>query len=99
MIWGVNLAQNNITAAYLETQAIVTAFSSSDITNAGIVLDAIEIGNEPDLYRENGARNSNTFNSTEYVREWVLDDLVASYFYSHDTTLSDGLSSLKTCLH
>ncbi|KAG5641825.1 hypothetical protein DXG03_004144 [Asterophora parasitica] len=49
VIWGVNLGSNNITAAVLETRSIVKAFSSPDIRAAGIVLDYLEIGNEPDL--------------------------------------------------
>ncbi|KAG6909980.1 hypothetical protein DXG01_013980 [Tephrocybe rancida] len=52
--WGVNLGQNNLTAAVLETASIVKAFSSPQIKGAGIVLDYLEIGNEPDLYRNNG---------------------------------------------
>jgi hypothetical protein len=47
--WGVNLKEDNLTAAFLEAQAIAEAFeafpSSLDLT-----LDAIEIGNEADFY-------------------------------------------------
>ncbi|GLB40574.1 putative glycosyl hydrolase family 79 C-terminal beta domain [Lyophyllum shimeji] len=68
--WGLNLGQNNLTTAFLEAKSIVKAFSSSAMKNAGISLDAIEIGNEADLYRNNGARPS-TYNITQYVRDWT----------------------------
>ncbi|KAG6853789.1 hypothetical protein C0991_001378 [Blastosporella zonata] len=63
--WGVNLGQNNITAAVLETASIVKAFSSREIQEAGIVLDYLEIGNEPDLYKNNGLRPS-TYNLSQW---------------------------------
>lgn len=68
--WGVNFGQNNITAAYLETSAIANAFISTTFRNAGITLEAIEIGNEADLYTSNGARSS-SFNVQQYVTEWT----------------------------
>ncbi|KAF5327444.1 hypothetical protein D9619_004448 [Psilocybe cf. subviscida] len=70
VIWGLNLGQNNVTAAFLEAKSLVKAFASSDITGAGIVLDAIEIGNEADLYKNNGLRAS-SYSSTQYVKEWT----------------------------
>jgi hypothetical protein len=69
--WGLNLGQNNLTAAFLEARALVQAFASPPIKNASIVLEAIEIGNEADLYAKHGARPS-TFTSTQYVAECVL---------------------------
>ncbi|KXN91627.1 hypothetical protein AN958_12479 [Leucoagaricus sp. SymC.cos] len=71
VVWGVNFGQNNLTAAYLEAKAIVKAFASTAVNSQGIVLDAIEIGNEPDLYRNNGLRPSN-YTSTQYVKEWTV---------------------------
>ncbi|KAG6844289.1 hypothetical protein H0H87_008158 [Tephrocybe sp. NHM501043] len=68
--WGLNFGQFNLTTAFLEAKSILKAFSSSAIKNAGITLDAIEIGNEADLYRNNGAR-SRTYNITQYVKEWT----------------------------
>jgi hypothetical protein len=44
VIWGVNLKSYNLSAAYLETKAIVQAFASSAMKSAGITLDFIEIG-------------------------------------------------------
>jgi hypothetical protein len=70
VIWGLNLGQNNLSAAFLEAKALVNAFNSSPIKDACIVLEAIEIGNEADLYSHNGARPKN-FTSTEYVAEWI----------------------------
>jgi hypothetical protein len=66
--WGVNLGANNITAAFLQTRSIVKAFASPAFTAAGIVLDYLEIGNEPDLYKNNGLRPS-TYTSTQWVQE------------------------------
>jgi len=70
VIWGLNLGQNNLTAAFLEAQALVNAFTYAPIKDAGIVLEAIEIGNEADLYLHNGARPG-TYTSTQYVTEWI----------------------------
>lgn len=66
--WGLNLGQNNITAAFLEAKSIVKAFSSPAIKRAGIVLDSIEIGNEANLYPSNGARPM-TYTTSQYVKE------------------------------
>jgi hypothetical protein len=77
--WGLNLGGNNLSAAFLEAKALVKAFKSSSIKNAGIVLEAIEIGNEADLYPNNGARPKN-FTSTEYVAECVLISSARSVF-------------------
>ncbi|KAG6910003.1 hypothetical protein DXG01_014003 [Tephrocybe rancida] len=68
--WGLNFGQFNLTTAFLEAKSIAKAFSSAAILNAGIVLDAIEIGNEADLYRNNGARPG-TYSVTQYVQEWT----------------------------
>lgn len=76
--WGVNLGLNNITNAVNEAKSITAAFASSSIKNSGIVLDAIEIGNEADLYKNNGLRPA-TYNSTQYVKECV--SLAPSLYY------------------
>ncbi|GLB40604.1 putative glycosyl hydrolase family 79 C-terminal beta domain [Lyophyllum shimeji] len=68
--WGVNLGSNNITAAVLETRSIVKAFSSPEIKRAGIVLDYLEMGNEPDLYKNNGLRAKN-YTSAQWVDDWL----------------------------
>ncbi|EIW84140.1 glycoside hydrolase family 79 protein [Coniophora puteana RWD-64-598 SS2] len=68
--WGVNLRQANLTAAYLETLALVKAFQSSAVTEKNITLDLIEVGNESDLYYSNGGRNS-SWSIFEYVPQWI----------------------------
>jgi hypothetical protein len=42
--WGVNLKSYNLTAAYLETKAIIEAFALPQIQDAGIALEYVEIG-------------------------------------------------------
>lgn len=69
--WGVNFGENNITAAFLEATAIAKAFTSHALQESNITLEAIEIGNEADLYTTNGARNS-SYNVQQYVSEYVL---------------------------
>ena len=69
VIWGLNLGQNNITAAFLNAASLHAAFASDQVKNAGITLDFVEIGNEPDLFGNNGARNSSAWNIGEYVKE------------------------------
>lgn len=66
VIWGLNFGQNNITASFLEARSIVKAFSSPEIKRAGIVLDAIEIGNEADFYGD--GRRPSPWTSTEYIK-------------------------------
>ncbi|KAG5635923.1 hypothetical protein H0H81_009664 [Sphagnurus paluster] len=66
--WGVNLGQNNMSTAFLEAKSIMKAFSSFAIKDAGIVLDAIEIGNEADLYSGHGLRPK-TYDIAQYIQE------------------------------
>ena len=61
-------AKNNITNAVNEAKSIQSAFASSAVKNAGITLDFIEIGNEADLYKNNGLRNS-SYSPANYVNE------------------------------
>ncbi|KAJ7127578.1 glycoside hydrolase family 79 protein [Mycena crocata] len=70
VIWGVNLGQLNMTTAVLEAKAMVDAFESAALKSAGVVLDYIEVGNEPDLYILHGLRES-SYNSATYLREWT----------------------------
>ncbi|KAJ3753512.1 glycoside hydrolase family 79 protein [Lentinula raphanica] len=67
--WGVNLRSLNLTAAFLEAGAIAEAFNSFS-ASSGLVLDAIEIGNEADIYTFNGGRPAN-FTIEEYVPQWT----------------------------
>ncbi|KAF8428843.1 glycoside hydrolase family 79 protein [Boletus edulis BED1] len=68
--WGVNLRQYNLTAAYLETKGLIQAFESQAVKAKEITLKFIEIGNEADLYHNNGGRNS-SWSVFEYVPQWV----------------------------
>jgi hypothetical protein len=69
--WGVNFGQLNLTAASLEAVAIAYAFTSQPFQDSNVTLEAIEIGNEADLYTTNGDRNS-SFNAQQYVSQWVF---------------------------
>ncbi|KAJ7127183.1 glycoside hydrolase family 79 protein [Mycena epipterygia] len=71
VIWGVNLGSFNVTAANLEAIAIMNAFTSPAVKAAGVTLDYLEIGNEADLYANNGLRPSN-YSSSQYVKEWTM---------------------------
>ncbi|KAF5334551.1 hypothetical protein D9758_015776 [Tetrapyrgos nigripes] len=70
VIWGVNFATKNITSAFLQAQAIQRAFSSNVVQDAGIILDAVEVGNEPNIYPRNTVRPVD-YNISEYVQEWI----------------------------
>ncbi|KAG1725351.1 glycoside hydrolase family 79 protein [Suillus paluster] len=67
--WGVNQREDNLTATYLETVALMNAFSSPAVVDKNITLKFIEVGNEPDLYYINGGRNG-SWNVRGYVYEW-----------------------------
>ncbi|KAJ7216001.1 glycoside hydrolase family 79 protein [Mycena pura] len=85
--WGVNFGGANLTAVFLETQAIVKAFASSAFTQKGITLDNLELGNEADLYSGNGLRAS-TYNVQQYTPQWIT--------YATNLTNTAKLSSSKT---
>ncbi|KAH6909159.1 hypothetical protein BKA70DRAFT_1277653 [Coprinopsis sp. MPI-PUGE-AT-0042] len=68
--WGLNLGSNNLTAAYLMAQSIAKTFSDRDVLDQNIRLEGIEIGNEPDLYGNNGLRASG-YNISTYISEWT----------------------------
>ncbi|KAJ7634965.1 glycoside hydrolase family 79 protein [Roridomyces roridus] len=87
--WGVNFGGANLTAVFLETQAIISAFASSAFTQAGITLDNLELGNEADLYTNNGLRTSG-FNIQQYTTQWIQ--------FATNLTAAAKLSSSKTRL-
>ncbi|KAJ8495443.1 hypothetical protein ONZ51_g1729 [Trametes cubensis] len=70
MTWGVNLGADNVTNAVNMAKAIVGAFRSWSVQASGVVLERIEIGNEADLYKNNGLRPSN-WTVEEYVPDWI----------------------------
>lgn len=67
MTWGVNFGANNVTVAIAEAKSILKAFASSAVASSGVVLDFIEIGNEPDLY--GGGKRTGTWNVQTYVTQ------------------------------
>ncbi|KAJ3524712.1 hypothetical protein NM688_g8515 [Phlebia brevispora] len=69
MTWGINLGANNATNAVNMVTSIVKAFRSTAVQLSGVILDLIEIGNEPDLYANNGLRTG----------EWTVEDYVADW--------------------
>ncbi|KAH7108202.1 hypothetical protein BKA62DRAFT_681430 [Auriculariales sp. MPI-PUGE-AT-0066] len=70
MTWGLNLGANSSTNAIAEAKSIAAAFASSDITSKNIVLELLEAGNEPDLYKNNGLRNT-TYTVANWQTDWV----------------------------
>ncbi|KAH9887651.1 glycoside hydrolase family 79 protein [Cubamyces lactineus] len=70
MTWGVNLGADNVTNAVNMAKAIVGAFRSWTVQASGVVLERIEVGNEADLYKNNGLRPSN-WTVEEYVPDWI----------------------------
>ncbi|KAJ8073462.1 hypothetical protein PM082_011738 [Marasmius tenuissimus] len=95
--WGVNFGQNNLTAAFLEAKSIAEAFASPEITDAGIKLDFIEIGNEGNLFSKIGFRPTN-YTVAEYTTEWTdfasnISDVAGITPTSHTKFLAGGFSS------
>ncbi|KAI0831387.1 glycoside hydrolase family 79 protein [Trametes gibbosa] len=70
MTWGVNLGANNVTNAVNMAKAIAGAFRSSLVKASGVILQRIEVGNEADLFKNNGLRPSN-WTVNEYVPDWI----------------------------
>ncbi|KAI1792639.1 hypothetical protein LXA43DRAFT_330161 [Ganoderma leucocontextum] len=69
MVWGINLGANNATNAINMAKAIAGSFSDPAVQAAGVVLERVEVGNEPDLYKHNGLRPHN-YTVKQYVAEW-----------------------------
>ncbi|KAH9999196.1 glycoside hydrolase family 79 protein [Russula compacta] len=90
VIWGVNFGQNNLTAAFLQATAIANVFTSACFQNSNITLEAIEIGNEADLYINHGARNS-SFNVQQYVSQWTT-------FAENVTAVANDILGTKVAL-
>jgi len=68
VIWRFNLRQNNLTTTFLAAKALLKAFSEPNIANAGIRLEAIQIGNEADLFVNNRMR-SEGYDEVAYVKQ------------------------------
>ncbi|TFY67602.1 hypothetical protein EVJ58_g1519 [Rhodofomes roseus] len=78
MVWGVNLGYNNVTNAVNMANAIIKAFDSQDVIDSGVVLERIEVGNEADLYGNNGLREKGNWTVEDYVPDWesIADPVV-----------------------
>ncbi|KAI0337156.1 glycoside hydrolase family 79 protein [Trametopsis cervina] len=83
MTWGINFGADNATNALNMAVSILKAFGSVAVQRAGVVLDLLEIGNEADLYKNNGLRPSN-YSVNEYVADWInISTPVAQAIQSH----------------
>ncbi|KAF8208721.1 glycoside hydrolase family 79 protein [Mycena galopus ATCC 62051] len=76
VVWGVNLRSKNMTAALLEALAIKKAFDSPAMHAAGVTLDFVEVGNEPDDYggdthSRQAGYNASTWNVEAFVAQWT----------------------------
>ncbi|KAJ7212289.1 hypothetical protein GGX14DRAFT_622928 [Mycena pura] len=71
VVWGVNLLTQNMTAAVLEATSIKKAFDSPAMEAAGVTLEFVEIGNEPDLYAGKAGHTSSNWNLTAFVAQWT----------------------------
>lgn len=67
VIWGVNFRDYNLTSAYLEAKSIAKAFASSQVKDAGVSLDYIEIGNEADYW--GSLPNHSNWGVPEYIKQ------------------------------
>lgn len=73
VIWGVNFGNGTVQNAAAMAQSIANAFSAGGAAqSAGVILDAIQIGNEPDLYARHGNRSA-TYNIQSYLNECVTE--------------------------
>ncbi|KAF8313087.1 hypothetical protein DL93DRAFT_2059507 [Clavulina sp. PMI_390] len=71
VVWGVNLLSNDTDNAVLEAKAITSTFSKGGASHAaGITLDALLIGNEPDLYANKGYRLKASWTPGAFVSQW-----------------------------
>ncbi|KAF7975737.1 hypothetical protein HWV62_8719 [Athelia sp. TMB] len=91
--WGVSLREDNLTSAYLETKAIVKAFTSAAVKNAGITLDFIEVGNEADMYVSNGGRVA-PYGPKQYVPD---RGIIIHFVYKARRGISQHLYSGSFC--
>ncbi|TBU46627.1 glycoside hydrolase family 79 protein [Dichomitus squalens] len=68
--WGINFGADNVTNAVNMAKAIVRAFQTAAVKASGVILDLVEVGNEADLYSNNGLRPRN-FTVNDYVPDWI----------------------------
>ncbi|KAI0751851.1 glycoside hydrolase family 79 protein [Daedaleopsis nitida] len=70
MTWGINMGADDVTNAVNMANAIVRAFRTTAVKASGVILDLLEVGNEPDLYKNNGLRPSK-WTVQDYVHDWI----------------------------
>jgi hypothetical protein len=74
MTWGFNFGFENLTLATIELEAILDSFKRSindgGVKGSGVELKLVELGNEADLYNNNGHRNK-SYNQADYTAEYV----------------------------
>lgn len=68
VVHGLNFASTDDLRGLLHLTGIISAYRSSPIQNAGVKLDAIEIGNEPNLY--DTTSRASGYSASHYVKEW-----------------------------
>lgn len=72
MTWGFNFGSENLTLARIELESILSAFTKKTweggVLGSGVSLKLVELGNEADLYKNNGHRGK-TYNESAYVDE------------------------------
>ena len=70
MTWGFNFGYANLTLAQIELDAILESFDKptwqGGVKGSGVSLELVELGNEADLYNNNGHRPK-TYNQSDYV--------------------------------
>ncbi|KAI0642794.1 glycoside hydrolase family 79 protein [Trametes meyenii] len=69
-VWGVNLGADNATNAVNTARAIVRAFDNDEVNASGVVLDRLELGNEPDIYNFTGLRTGD-WTPEMYIEQWT----------------------------
>ncbi|GAW04025.1 glycoside hydrolase family 79 protein [Lentinula edodes] len=97
--WGVNLRELNATGAYLEAKAIADAFNSFP-ASSGLVLDALEIGNEANDYVEDYFGSDN-YSVAQYVSEWttLVANVSAVVPINEDSTIKFWGGSFASANH
>ena len=68
LIHGLNFASIDDLRGFWQLAAIITTFDSTDMKKAKVTLDAIEVGNEPDMYGVKGPKPSR-YGVIEYLKE------------------------------
>ncbi|KAJ7505507.1 glycoside hydrolase family 79 protein [Mycena galericulata] len=71
VVWGVNLRSKNTTAAVLEATSIKKAFNSEAMKVAGVTLQFVEVGNEPDDYGGDLGYNTTSWTVEKFVAQWT----------------------------